>query len=128
MRKASPQKNTLLKNAQGNAASIFFKRVFFSATQERIFSSHLFFIFFSPPQVLSHKPNMPVSNVNRFTDRFVQTFNLTLLRSDRRASGNSTYPKGGVSCFADTFVQGESSVLLMKFCGKSPALRVAAKR
>jgi len=43
-------------------------------------------------------------------------------------AGNSTYPKGGVSCFADTFVQAERSVLRMKFCGKSPALRVAAKR
>ena len=41
---------------------------------------------------------------------------------------NSTYPKGGVSCSADTFVQSESSVLRMKFCGKSPALRVAANR
>jgi len=43
-------------------------------------------------------------------------------------TANSTYPKGGVSCFADAFVQAESSVLRMKFCGKSPALRVAAKR
>jgi len=41
---------------------------------------------------------------------------------------NSTYPKGGVSCFADTFVQAESSVLRMNFCGKNPALRVAANR
>jgi len=41
---------------------------------------------------------------------------------------NSTYPKGGVSCFADTFVQAERSVLRMKFSGKSPALRVAANR
>jgi hypothetical protein len=41
---------------------------------------------------------------------------------------NSTYPKGGVLCSADTFLQAESSVLRMKFCGKNPALRVAAKR
>jgi len=41
---------------------------------------------------------------------------------------NSTYPKGGVSCFADSFVVAESSVLRMKFSGKNPALRVAAKR
>jgi hypothetical protein len=41
---------------------------------------------------------------------------------------NSTYPKGGVSCFADTFVVAESSVLRMKFSGKNPALRVAANR
>jgi hypothetical protein len=41
---------------------------------------------------------------------------------------NSTYPKGGVSCFADSFVVAESSVLRMKFSAKNPALRVAAKR
>ena len=41
---------------------------------------------------------------------------------------NSTYPKGWVSCSVDTLVQAESSVLRMKFNGKSPALRVAAKR
>ena len=41
---------------------------------------------------------------------------------------HSTNPKGGVLCFAGTFVQAESSVLRMKFCGKNPALRVAANR
>ena len=51
-----------------------------------------------------------------------------ILTKDRTPAGNSTYPKGGVSFFADTFVQAESSVLRMKFCGKNPALRVAAKR
>jgi len=41
---------------------------------------------------------------------------------------NSTYPKGGVLYSADTFVQAESSVLRMKFCGKNPALRQALNR
>jgi len=41
---------------------------------------------------------------------------------------NSTYPKGGVSCSADTFVQAESSVLRIKFSGKNPALRQALNR
>jgi len=50
------------------------------------------------------------------------------LRGKSMPAANSTYPKGGASCFADTFVQAESSVLRMKFCGKSPALRVAANR
>jgi hypothetical protein len=40
----------------------------------------------------------------------------------------STYPKGGVSCFADTFVQAENSVLRMKFSAENSALLVAAKR
>ena len=44
------------------------------------------------------------------------------------AATNSTFAIGGVSCSADSFVVTDSSVLRMKFCGKSPALRVAAKR
>ena len=50
------------------------------------------------------------------------------LKDRKTTPYNSTYPKGGVSCFADTFVQAENSVLRMKFSGKNPALRVAAKR
>ncbi len=45
-----------------------------------------------------------------------------------KSAANSTCPKGGVSCFADSFVVAASSVLRMKFSGKNPALRVAAKR
>jgi hypothetical protein len=41
---------------------------------------------------------------------------------------NSTYPKGGGSCSKDSFVINQTLVLQIKFCGKSPALRVAAKR
>jgi hypothetical protein len=41
---------------------------------------------------------------------------------------NSTYPKGGVSCSKDSFVVKRTSVFQIKFCGKSPALRVAANR
>ncbi|MES2618688.1 MAG: hypothetical protein V4613_12470 [Bacteroidota bacterium] len=41
---------------------------------------------------------------------------------------NSSYPKGGVSCSADSFVVNGTLVFQIKFCGKSPALRVAAKR
>ena len=55
----------------------------------------------------------------------IQTVDIMTIK---KPAHNSTYPKGGVSCSADTFVQAESSVLRMKFSGKSPALRVAAKR
>ncbi len=41
---------------------------------------------------------------------------------------NSTYPKGGGSCSKDSFVVNQTLVFQIKFCGKSPALRVAAKR
>ncbi len=53
---------------------------------------------------------------------------LATLRTDRKAADNSTYPKGGVSCSKDSFVVNGSLVFQIKFCGKSPALRVAAKR
>jgi hypothetical protein len=41
---------------------------------------------------------------------------------------NSTYPKGGILCFKDSFVVNQTLVFQIKFCGKIPALRVAAKR
>jgi len=41
---------------------------------------------------------------------------------------NSTYPKGGVSCSKNSLVVNGSLVFQIKFCGKNPALRVAAKR
>jgi hypothetical protein len=41
---------------------------------------------------------------------------------------NSTYPKGGVSRSKDSFVGNQTLVFQIKFCGKSPALRVAANR
>jgi len=46
----------------------------------------------------------------------------------RKTGGNRRLAKVAVQCSADTFVQTESSVLRMKFSGKNPALRVAAKR
>jgi hypothetical protein len=46
----------------------------------------------------------------------------------RKTTANSTYPKGGVSCSKDSFVDNGTLVFQIKFCGKSPALRVAAKR
>jgi len=44
------------------------------------------------------------------------------------AAHNSSYPKGGVSCFKDSFVRNGNLVFQIKFCGKSPALQVAANR
>jgi hypothetical protein len=41
---------------------------------------------------------------------------------------NSTYPKVGVSSSKDSFVVNGTLVFQIKFCGKSPALRVAANR
>jgi hypothetical protein len=41
---------------------------------------------------------------------------------------NSTYTQVGGSCFNESEVLNQSSVLLMKFSTKNPHLRVAAKR
>ena len=49
-------------------------------------------------------------------------------RTTRTTGYNSTYPKGGVSCSKDSFVVNQTLVFQIKICGKSPALRVAAKR
>jgi len=49
-------------------------------------------------------------------------------KSEKRPAGNRTYPKGGVSCSKDSFVVNQTLDFQIKFCGKSPALRVAAKR
>jgi hypothetical protein len=46
----------------------------------------------------------------------------------RKTAYNSSYSKGGVSYSKDSFVVKETLVFQIKFCGKSPALRVAAKR
>jgi hypothetical protein len=45
-----------------------------------------------------------------------------------RLTANSSYPKGGLSCSKDSFVVNQTLVFQIKFFGKSPALRVAAKR
>jgi len=44
-----------------------------------------------------------------------------------KTAHNITYPKDGVSCSKDSFVVNQTSVFQIKFCGKSPALRIAAK-
>jgi hypothetical protein len=46
----------------------------------------------------------------------------------RKTPYKSAYPKGVVSCSKDSFVVNQTLAFQIKFCGKSPALRVAAKR
>ena len=49
------------------------------------------------------------------------------MRNETGRSSNSTYPKGGVSGSKDNIVVHQTLVFQIKFCGKSPAFRVAAK-
>jgi hypothetical protein len=57
-----------------------------------------------------------------------QVIDMKTNENDKQRPANSTYPKGGVSCSKDSFVVNGTLVFQIKFCGKSPALRVAAKR
>jgi len=50
------------------------------------------------------------------------------MTEERKTGHNSTYPKGGYSSPFDNFVVQEKFVLLINFCGKLPALRVASNR
>ena len=86
--KANPQKNTLLKNAQANAESNFFKRVFFSSTQEKFLPALLFLIkLFSPPHGLTANSTDTASNVNRFVDS-VCGHQTVVLRGESMAAHN----------------------------------------
>jgi hypothetical protein len=46
----------------------------------------------------------------------------------RRASANSTFAIGGVSCSAESFAVTESSVLRINICAEKPAHRKSANR
>ena len=51
-----------------------------------------------------------------------------VLRTDRRAADNKGFAIAGVPCFADTFVQGGTSVLRMEFSSKTPRHRKPPER
>ena len=71
---ATAQKNTLLKNAQANAESNFFKRVFFSPTQENFFPTLPFLIkLFSQRTGIVRNWTDIASNVNRIEQSVVLT-------------------------------------------------------
>ena len=83
--KANAQKNTLLKNAQANAESNFFKRVFFSPPKKSTlpFFTNLFF----PTHGFTANSNSCASNVNRFVDS-VCGHRSESLRGESRAAAN----------------------------------------
>jgi len=89
MKKPTHEKNTLFKNAQANAESNFFKRVFFSPTQEEFFATIFILIFFR------HRTTTDTANLTRHCHKYKSL--LTTFRADigghffgqkRRASGN----------------------------------------
>jgi hypothetical protein len=126
-RESHPQKNTLLKNAASHPRSHFFKRVFFFPTQEEFFPSLFFLSYFPPPHGLPANPTSCASNVN-FFGQSVCNLDTTPLRTDRRASGNSTYKKLAVQCSADSLVVNQTLVLRINICGENRHLRQARNR
>lgn len=107
-RKSNAQKNTLLKNAQANAESNFFKRVFFSQL------------------TVSSRTDI-TSNLYRF-GQSVCKLDKTHPRTDRRATDNKGLAKVAVQwliehlCFVSSVVQVDSFVLRIRH------LRQAQKR
>ena len=65
---------------------------------------------------------------NQFYNENIIAGQLNNWTSKIKTGYNSTYQKGGVSCSKDSLVVNQTLVFQIKFCGKSPALRVAAKR
>jgi len=84
-------------------------------------AAHLYF--FAKHRPTLKNPKEPPTN----RTKTLQTMD-NRASKDRTPACNSTYPKGGVSCSKDSFVVNQTLVFQIKFCGKSPALRVAAKR
>jgi hypothetical protein len=125
--KAIAQKNTLLKNAQANAKGNFFKRVFFSPTQEEIqiifFPTLRFFNYFFYQRTVFNRAAI-TSYVNRFEES-VCGLQKTPIGADRRASANTGLAKVAVQCCVDTFVVIQSLVLRINICGEN---RHCAKR
>jgi hypothetical protein len=127
--KSFPTKNTLLQAATSQPTKQSLQESIFSITQEKLKNKKF-------PTLKKNKTSFQRTvqtltdnalNVNRIRQSGCKPDTSTL-RTDRRASGNSTYPKGGDSCSKDSFVVNGTFVFQIKFCGKSPALRVAAKR
>ena len=91
MKKEKPthKKNTLLKNAEAIAKGNFFKRVFFSATQRKIFANASLKkeIYFSHRTGLLQTCTDIALNVNRF-EQSVCGLQTTHLRTDSRAADN----------------------------------------
>jgi len=81
-----PQKNTLLKNAQANAESIFFKRVFFSPPREE-------FYFFSPAlRCFNFFATAQQPMTDEYLDRTMQDTNRQELDIDEEARTGNIQP------------------------------------
>ena len=124
-----PQKNTLLKNAQANAESNFFKRVFFSPPQEKLKNKK--FPTLQKNKTSFHHTVQTLTDialkVNRFEKSMCKLDTLPL-RTNRRASGNSGFKKLAVQCLNERLCFILSAVLADSFVLRNRQLLKPAKR
>ncbi len=127
--KSYPQKNTLLKNAQANAASNFFKRVFFSPPKEKLKNKKF-------PTLQKNKTSFhrtvhtltdTASNETTFKNSGCK-LDTSTLRTDRRASGNSGFKKLAVQWLNEHLCFVSSSVVADSFVLRNRQLLKPAKR
>lgn len=111
-------KKYTLASRSGQRLNQSLQESIFYATQEKLFSSPLFLIFFSNAQTPTQ-----TGQTNFSPDNYSTT-----LTEDRRAADNSSLAKWRVTCFYDSLVLNQSSVLLLNICAKNPPLRQAANR
>jgi len=63
------------------------------------------------------KPNKKSKRATKQTHKDTTMDRQTTIEKEGRTH-NSTYPKGGVSCYKDSFVVNQTLVFQIKFCGK----------
>ncbi len=122
-RKSHPQKNTLLKNAQANAASNFFKRVFFSPTQEE-------FYFFSPTlRCFNFFATAQQPTTDKHLDRTTQETNRLQHDTDEEArTGNSGFKKLAVQWLNQVQFSNQTLVQVDSFVLRNRQLLKPTKR
>jgi hypothetical protein len=127
MKKPTHKNITLLKNAQANAEGIFFKRVFFSPTQENFFPTLPFLIkLFFPTHGFTANTTSCASNANRFLDS-VCKLDTTALRTDKRASANSGFKKLAVQWLNQVQFSNQTFELVDSFVLRNRQLLKPAK-
>jgi hypothetical protein len=72
--------------------------------------------FFNSTVIKNKKSSFPQKNKTYSTDK--QRY---MDKEKQALGGNSTYPKGGVSCSKDSFVVNQTLVFQIKFCAPKSA-------
>jgi hypothetical protein len=117
--KANAQKNTHLQAAQSQAQTKACKRVFFSATQEKLFFK------ISSPSENKKYPNAQPDTTKTMTAKHNKDNGLQTRKTEHQQP-TAVWRNGGCSATYDSFVVGSSAVLRLNFCAKNPPLRQAA--